>query len=104
MRPSWSSSRERCRCARTVDMTPRVALTSGEPAGIGPELCLALASEELPCELVCLADRALLSERATRLNLAVTLRSSAHRAGAAGPAPPAGRPRGRDHPPPAPTG
>src|SRR2546430_13041165 len=52
-------------------MTPRIALTSGEPAGIGPELCLALAREELPCELVCLADRTLLSERdrkSTRLN------------------------------------
>ena len=45
-------------------MIPRVALTSGEPAGIGPELCLALARDPLPCELVCLADRALLSERA----------------------------------------
>src|SRR5436309_15954707 len=66
------------------DVTPRIALTSGEPAGIGPELCLALAREELPCELVCLADRTLLSERATQLNLAVTLHSYAYRAGAAG--------------------
>ena len=65
------------------DMIPRIALTSGEPAGIGPELCLALALEELPCELVCLADRALLSERATRLNLAVTLRPYTQRPGAA---------------------
>ena len=56
-------------------MIPRIALTSGEPAGIGPELCLALALEALPCELVCLADREMLSERATQLNLAVTLRS-----------------------------
>jgi 4-hydroxythreonine-4-phosphate dehydrogenase len=52
---------------------PRVALTSGEPAGIGPELCLALAAEPLPCELVCLADRALLAERARALRLEVTL-------------------------------
>src|SRR5256885_490514 len=65
------------------DVTPRIALTSGEPAGIGPELCLALAREELPCELVCLADRALLSERAAQLSLAVTLRSYAYRAGEA---------------------
>jgi 4-hydroxythreonine-4-phosphate dehydrogenase len=71
-------------------MIPRVALTSGEPAGIGPELCLALARDELPCELVCLADRALLSERATRLNLAVTLHSYVHRAGALATAQPAG--------------
>src|SRR2546430_15870271 len=80
-------------------MTPRIALTSGEPAGIGPELCLALAREELPCELVCLADRTLLSERATQLNLAVTLHSYAYRAGAAGAAHPRGSPGVEHHPP-----
>ena len=53
---------------------PRIALTSGEPAGIGPELCLAVARLELPCELVCLGDATLLAERAHRLQLAVTLR------------------------------
>jgi 4-hydroxythreonine-4-phosphate dehydrogenase len=54
-------------------MIPRIALTSGEPAGIGPELCLALARSAWPCQLVCLADTALLEERARRLDLAVTL-------------------------------
>lgn len=54
-------------------MIPRIALTSGEPAGIGPELCLALALTELPAELVCLGDAALLAGRARELNLAVSL-------------------------------
>jgi 4-hydroxythreonine-4-phosphate dehydrogenase len=54
---------------------PRIALTSGEPAGIGPELCLAIARRELPCELVCLADRNLLAERAERLGLDIDLRT-----------------------------
>ena len=54
---------------------PRIALTSGEPAGIGPELCLAIARRELPCELVCLADRNLLGERAARLGLDIELRT-----------------------------
>jgi 4-hydroxythreonine-4-phosphate dehydrogenase len=54
---------------------PRIALTSGEPAGIGPELCLALAAKELPCELVCFGDRALLEERAHTLRSSVTLRT-----------------------------
>ena len=54
-------------------MIPRIALTSGEPAGIGPELCLALAAEELPCELVCLGDRSLLEQRARDLKLTVAL-------------------------------
>ena len=39
---------------------PVVALTSGEPAGIGPELCLKLARESLPARLVAIGDRALL--------------------------------------------
>jgi 4-hydroxythreonine-4-phosphate dehydrogenase len=56
-------------------------LTSGEPAGIGPELCLALAAQELPCELVCLGDGALFSERARELNLKIEVR--AYQAGAA---------------------
>ena len=43
---------------------PRIALTSGEPAGIGPELCAIVARGAWPCELVCLGDRALLAERA----------------------------------------
>ena len=39
---------------------PVIALTSGEPAGIGPELCLKLAAERLPARLVAIGDRALL--------------------------------------------
>ncbi len=53
---------------------PRIALTSGEPAGVGPDLSLAIARESLNCELVCLADRSLLAERAAALKLSVTLR------------------------------
>jgi 4-hydroxythreonine-4-phosphate dehydrogenase len=53
---------------------PRIILTSGEPAGIGPELCLAVARAPHPCELVCLADRELLAERSRQLGWPVTLR------------------------------
>src|ERR1051325_10780875 len=52
----------------------RIALTSGEPAGIGPDICLMAARERLDCELVCLADRDLLSARARQLGLPVNLR------------------------------
>jgi 4-hydroxythreonine-4-phosphate dehydrogenase len=55
-------------------MIPRIALTSGEPAGIGPELCLKLAARELPCELVCLGDAGLLTERARLTRAAIELR------------------------------
>ena len=63
-------------------MIPRIALTSGEPAGIGPELCLALAAMELPCELVCLGDHTLLGERAEKLVPRLRLRSYEPAAGA----------------------
>ncbi|HET9390229.1 MAG TPA: 4-hydroxythreonine-4-phosphate dehydrogenase PdxA [Steroidobacteraceae bacterium] len=51
----------------------RIVLTSGEPAGIGPELCLAVARRSFPCELVCLADRELLASRAAHLGWPVRL-------------------------------
>jgi 4-hydroxythreonine-4-phosphate dehydrogenase len=57
-----------------VAPAPRIALTSGEPGGIGPELCLAAARATLPVELVCLADRNMLAERAHQLGWPITLR------------------------------
>lgn len=55
-------------------MQPRIALTSGEPAGIGPDLCLAAAAQRLDCDLVCLGDRDLLAQRARALGISVELR------------------------------
>jgi len=40
---------------------PRIALTSGEPAGIGPELCVRVAREPCHAELVVIGDRDLLA-------------------------------------------
>ena len=40
-------------------------VSSGEPAGIGPDLCLALAAHPVP--LVVLGDKALLAQRAEEL-------------------------------------
>jgi 4-hydroxythreonine-4-phosphate dehydrogenase len=39
---------------------PVIALTSGEPAGIGPELCVAVARELLGARIVAIGDRGLL--------------------------------------------
>lgn len=50
------------------------ALTPGEPAGIGPDLCLLLAREAQPEALVAVASRELLAERAARLDLDIELR------------------------------
>lgn len=55
-------------------MSLRIALTTGEPAGIGVDLCIQLSQTVLPaCELVVLADPKLLKERAKQLNLPLTL-------------------------------
>jgi 4-hydroxythreonine-4-phosphate dehydrogenase len=53
---------------------PLVAVTAGEPAGIGPDLCVMLAQQALPAHPVIVADRDLLAERARLLNLKVELR------------------------------
>ena len=42
-------------------------ISSGEPAGIGPDLCLTLAGHEFP--LVILGDKAVLAARAKQLNM-----------------------------------
>jgi 4-hydroxythreonine-4-phosphate dehydrogenase len=53
---------------------PRLALTAGEPAGIGPDLCVQIAQLDLPCALVAIADRRLLQERARLLGLPLKIR------------------------------
>ena len=54
-------------------MRPVIAVTSGEPAGIGPELCLLLAGYQGDARPVILGDRGLLAERAALLGLDVEL-------------------------------
>ena len=53
---------------------PLIAVTSGEPAGIGPELCLKLADWSSAGHPVVLGDRDLLAERAAALGWSITLR------------------------------
>jgi 4-hydroxythreonine-4-phosphate dehydrogenase len=55
-------------------MLPVIAVTSGEPAGIGPELCLRLAGYAGDAQPVILGDRNLLEARAAQLGLNVTFR------------------------------
>jgi len=52
--------------------TPLV-ITSGEPAGIGPDLCLQLAQHPPAVPLVVLADKGLLRQRAAQLGITVML-------------------------------
>ncbi len=54
---------------------PRLALTPGEPAGIGPDLCVQIAQGPLAGELVAVADPKLLQQRARRLGLPLELQA-----------------------------
>ncbi|MEI7368602.1 4-hydroxythreonine-4-phosphate dehydrogenase PdxA [Pectobacterium sp. 1950-15] len=59
---------------QTESNTPRVVITPGEPAGIGPDLVVALAQQAWPVELVICADPDLLLSRALQLSMPLTLR------------------------------
>ena len=54
-------------------MTIKLVLTSGEPAGIGPDLVLAAAMKTWDAGLVALGDRALFASRAVELGIEVEL-------------------------------
>lgn len=51
----------------------RFALTPGEPAGIGPDLCLLLSREAQPHPLIAIASRQLLEQRARTLGVDINL-------------------------------
>ena len=55
-------------------MRPRLALIPGEPAGVGPELCVRLAQTRQPADLVAIADPDALLAAAAALSLPLTLR------------------------------
>ncbi len=59
---------------------PIIALTPGEPAGIGPDVALAVAQQIPDCDLVLIADPALLAARAAQLHLAFSARPWSGRA------------------------
>ncbi len=67
---------------------PRIVVTSGEPAGIGPDACVVLAQHDWQTDLVVAADAALLAATAAALKLPLTIERydpsravAAHRAG-----------------------
>ncbi len=66
--------------ARTAKPQPLIAITTGEPAGIGPDICVALAAQSasslsaLPARIVFLGDRTLLADRARQLGITIAIR------------------------------
>ncbi|NMH60423.1 4-hydroxythreonine-4-phosphate dehydrogenase PdxA [Alteromonas ponticola] len=53
--------------------TLRIAVTPGEPAGIGPDLIVALAQQVWSAQLVIFANAQMIAERARQLNLPLTI-------------------------------
>ena len=56
----------------TADRLPAIALTLGEPAGIGPDLVAAIMQRSWPAVITVVGDPAVLLERAERLGLDLT--------------------------------
>ena len=54
-------------------MRPRLALVPGEPAGVGPELCVRAAQRDWDADLIAFGDPASLHDAATRLGLPLAL-------------------------------
>ena len=55
------------------DTLARLIVTPGDPAGVGPDLCLVCARESWPAAIAVAADPAVLSERARLLGLDIAL-------------------------------
>lgn len=51
----------------------RIALTPGEPAGIGADLCIQLSQQKQSCELIIIADPEFLAQRANQLGLSISI-------------------------------
>ena len=52
-----------------MSQLPRIAITSGEPAGIGLDLCAMLAFHAMPAQIVVIADLPALKQRAAALGV-----------------------------------
>jgi 4-hydroxythreonine-4-phosphate dehydrogenase len=47
----------------------RIAITSGEPAGIGPDLCVMLAQRDIKANITIIGDKEVLRERSLQANI-----------------------------------
>lgn len=54
---------------------PRIILSTGEPAGIGPDLAIAIARQDWPCQLIVAGDQQLLQTRAQALGAQLQIRN-----------------------------
>jgi 4-hydroxythreonine-4-phosphate dehydrogenase len=58
-------------------LTAPLVITAGEPAGIGPDLCVQLAAESLEIPFVVIADKNLLQQRAAQIGISLQVQDFA---------------------------
>jgi 4-hydroxythreonine-4-phosphate dehydrogenase len=59
-------------------LLPRIALSSGEPAGIGPDICIRSAQQAHAADITVLGDPELLQARAAELGLPLSIDTGPH--------------------------
>ena len=57
---------------------PRIVITSGEPAGIGPDICVMLAQHEFKADITIVGDADMLAARAQQLNINLDAKKVLH--------------------------
>ena len=57
---------------------PRIAITSGEPAGIGPDICVLLAQYKIAADITIIGDANMLAARAKQLNVQFDTKNVLH--------------------------
>ncbi len=56
----------------------RIAITSGEPAGIGPDICVLLAQRDIKADITIIGDADMLAARARQLNTSFSTKNVLH--------------------------
>lgn len=57
----------------SIDSAPPICITSGEPAGIGPDQCVLLSQQAFETPYVVIGDPELIRQRADQLNISVKI-------------------------------
>ena len=57
-----------------ISRIPRIAITSGEPAGIGPDICVMLSQSDIAANITIIGDKDILINRAQHLNIPVNVK------------------------------
>jgi 4-hydroxythreonine-4-phosphate dehydrogenase len=52
---------------------PRLVITPGEPAGIGPDICIKLVQYKIPASIIFIADPGVIEQRAEQLQLDIEI-------------------------------